>query len=58
MEPDYTIDMTIHEIRLINKCIDVAIERWAGGDPLEQEALLKARDQFRAMILDYNFHNM
>lgn len=56
--PDYTVDMSIHEIRLILKCIDVAIERWAGGDPQEQELLFRARDQYRAMVLDYNFHNM
>ena len=56
--PDYTVDMSIHEIRLIHKCIEVALERWAGGDPGEQELLFRARDQYRAMMLDYNFHNL
>ena len=50
--PDYTVDMSIHEIRLIHKCIEVAIERWAGGDPDEQILLFRARDQYRAMMLD------
>lgn len=56
--PDYTVDMSIHEIRLILKCIEVAIERWAGGDPAEQEMLFRARDQYSAMIMDYTFHNL
>ena len=57
-EPDYTLDMTIHEIRILHKCIEVAIERWTGGDPEEQEELFRARDQFQAIILDYTFHNL
>ena len=56
--PDYTLDMTIHEVRLIHKCIEVAIERWSGGPPEEQEELFRARDQFQAIILDYTFHNL
>lgn len=57
-EPDYTLDMSIHEIRVLHKCIEVAIERWSGGNPEEQEELFRARDQFRAIILDYTFHNL
>lgn len=56
--PDYSVDMSIHEIRLILKCIETTLERWAGGDPAEQELLRRARDQYRAMIMDYTFHNM
>ena len=56
--PDYSLDMTIHEIRILHNCIEVAIERWAGGDPREQEELFRVRDQFQAIILDYTFHNM
>lgn len=56
--PDYTIDMSIHEVRLILKCINVALERWAGGDPEEQKELYRARDQFTAIVMDYTFHNM
>lgn len=58
MEPDYTLDMTIHEIRVLHKCIEVAIEKWSGGNPEEQEELFRARDQFQAIIFDYTFHNM
>ena len=57
-EPDYTLDMTIHEVRLLHKCICVALDRWAGGPAEEQEELIRARDQFQAIILDYTFHNL
>lgn len=55
--PDYSVDMSIQEIRLILKCIEIGIDRWAGGDPSEQDLLFRARDQYRAMIMDYTFHN-
>lgn len=57
-EPDYSLDMTIHEIKLLHKCICVTLEKWPGGDPEEQEELFRARDQFQAIILDYTFHNL
>ena len=57
-DPDYTVDLSIQDIRALLYSVETGIERWAGGDAKEQERLFILRDQLRAMTLDYNFHNL
>ena len=55
--PDYTIDMSIADIRCLYVCVCTTIARWPGGDANEQEQLFRIRDDLYRMILDYRFHN-
>lgn len=59
--PDYTVDLTIEDIRLMHQCIEYRIKYWEGSParpPEEQEHLWKVRDSLYAMMLDYTFHNL
>jgi hypothetical protein len=59
--PDYTVDLTIEDIRLMHQCIEYRIKYWEGSParpPEEQEHLWKVRDALYAMMLDYTFHNL
>ena len=59
--PDYTVDLTIEDIRLMHQCIEYRIKYWEGSParpPGEQEHLWKVRDSLYAMMLDYTFHNL
>jgi len=59
--PDYTVDLTIEDIRLMHQCIEYRIRYWEGSParpPEEQEHLWKVRDALYAMMLDYTFHNL
>jgi len=55
--PDYSIDMSIKDIRCLHMCVCQTIAKWPGGDPYEQEHLFRIRDDLYRMILDYRFHN-
>jgi len=54
----YEVVMTISEIKLLHMSVKTQIERWAGGDPQEQEDLFKLRDALYSMILEDTFLNM
>ena len=44
--PDYTVDLTIEDIRLMHQCIEYRIKYWEGSParpPEEQEHLWKVR---------------
>ena len=58
-EPDYSIDLSIEDIRLLYECVRKRIERWEGAParPVEeQEHLWYMRDSLYRIILDYQFH--
>lgn len=58
--PDYTVDLTIEEVRLLHSCVTYRIRYWEGSParpPEEQEQLWLMRDSLQAMLLDYTFHN-
>ena len=55
--PDYSIDMSIADIRLLHMSVCTTIANWPGGNPSEQEHLFRVRDDLYRMILDYRFHN-
>jgi len=60
-EPDYTVDLTIEDIRLLHQCVVKRIELWEGSParpPEEQEHLWYMRDSLYRMILDYQFHEL
>lgn len=57
-EPLYTVDLSYQDVKLLLYSVEKGIERWAGGDPEEQEQLIQMRDSLRAMVLEYTFYNM
>ena len=60
-EPDYTVNLTIGDIRLLYQCVVKRIESWEGSParpPEEQEHLWYMRDSLYRMILDYQFHEL
>ena len=60
-EPDYTVNLTIGDIRLLHQCVVKRLEMWEGSParpPEEQEHLWYMRDSLYRMILDYQFHEL
>ena len=60
-EPDYTVNLTIEDIRLLHQCVVKRLEMWEGSParpPEEQEHLWYMRDSLYRMILDYQFHEL
>jgi hypothetical protein len=43
---------------VIHTGLSQACNKWAGGDPVEQEDLLTMRDHFYRIILEHRFENM
>ena len=57
-QPDYTVELSIEDVRALLYSVETGIDRWAGGPPEDQERLFQIRDQLRAMTFDYLFHNL
>lgn len=56
--PDYTVDLTIADIRLLHQCVIKRLEMWEGypARPAEeQEHLWVMRDSLYRMILEYTY---
>ena len=51
----YSIETSIDGIRVINLGLALAVKYWPGGDPQEQIELIKMKENFYRMILDYQF---
>jgi|TARA_B100001063_G_C16730044_1_gene538760 hypothetical protein len=60
MEDDqyYSIELNIRGIRLIHTGLKQAVEKWAGGEPEEQEDLISMRDNFYRMVLEHQFQSL
>ena len=57
-EEYWSIELNIKGIRLIHEGLSQAVDKWAGGNPQEQEDLKSMRDNFYKLILEYQFDNM
>ena len=57
MEDDsyYHLELPIEAVRIVHKGLKIACEKWAGGDPMEQEDLIAMRDHFYRIILEHSF---
>jgi hypothetical protein len=59
--PDYTVDLTIEDVRLLHHCVIKRLEMWEGSParpPEEQEHLWAMRDSLFRMMLDYKFNEL
>ena len=55
-DPDYTVDMSMDDIRILYKSVCFHLDKWPGGDPTEQDKLVYMKGCLYRMILDYQFH--
>ena len=51
----YSIETSVDGIRVIHLGLTLAVKHWPGGDPQEQIELIKMKENFYRMILDYQF---
>jgi hypothetical protein len=57
---DYSMNVTIDDVRLLHHCVLETIKYWPGAPARpyeEQEHMWAMRDQFQRMLLDYQFTN-
>ena len=54
----YHLELPIEAVRVIHTGLSQAVNKWAGGDPMEQEDLQAMRDHFYRIILEHRFDNM
>jgi|TARA_R100001509_G_scaffold68877_1_gene38178 hypothetical protein len=60
MEQDdqyYRLELPIEAVRVIHTGLSQAVNKWSGGDPMEQEDLLSMRDHFYRIMLEHQFEN-
>ena len=51
----YTLELPIQAVRCVHTGLKQAVDKWAGGDPHEQEDLITMRDHFYRIILEDQF---
>jgi hypothetical protein len=54
----YRVELPIEAVRVIHTGLSQAVNKWSGGDPMEQEDLLAMRDHFYRIMLEHRFENM
>ena len=53
----YHLELPIHAVRCVHTGLTQAVNKWAGGDPQEQEDMIMMRDHFYRIILEDRFSN-
>ena len=53
-----TIQLILNEFaaKMLLKSVDIHIDRWAGGEPIEQAALNQLRHMLRAAVLEFQMN--
>ena len=54
----YRVELPIEAVRVIHTGLSQAVDKWSGGDPMEQEDLLAMRDHLYRIMLEHRFENM
>lgn len=54
----YHLELPIEAVRIVHTGLSQAVEKWSGGDPMEQEDLLAMRDHFYRIVLEHRFDTM
>ena len=60
-EPDYTVNLTIEDVRLLHHSVQETIKYWPGAPARpyeEQEHLWYMRDSLYRIMLDYRFNEL
>jgi len=53
----YGIELDIDSVRLVYKAINEMLERWPGGDAMEQEHLFRLKNGFYKILLENQYQN-
>jgi len=53
----YHLELPIEAVRCVHTGLTQAVNKWAGGDPQEQEDMIMMRDHFYRIILEDRFSN-
>jgi len=51
----YHLELPIEAVRCVHTGLKQAVDKWAGGDPQEQEDMIMMRDHFYRIILEHKF---
>lgn len=51
------IELNETATKLLLRAVNKYIEKWPGGNPIEQTSLLDIQRSLQAAVLEYNFHN-
>ena len=54
-EEYYHLELPIEVIRIIHRGLSIAVDKWPGGDPQEQDDLKMMRDNFYRILLEDQF---
>jgi hypothetical protein len=59
IDPDdfITMDVTRDGLRLMYQSVCFHLEKWSGGHPLEQEALVQMKDNLLRIMLEQQFRS-
>ena len=55
MEGSFDITMSDRTVRALKGAIDFTLEKWAGQEAIDQEALMLLRPEFNKMLLEMAF---
>ena len=53
----YNIELDIGSVRLVYKAIDQMLERWPGGDAVEQDNLYILKNGFYKVLLENQYQS-
>ena len=56
MENSFTLTLNDRSIRALKEAIDFTLEKWAGQEQIDQEALMIMRPEFDKMMLEMAFN--
>ena len=51
----YELQFTVTSLRMLHKAVTFAYDKWAGGDPVEQEYYRYLRDSLQRVLLEESF---
>ena len=51
----FSIDFDVRDVRIIYNSVCFHLDKWAGGDPEEQESLQRMKVFLFGMLLEHNF---
>ena len=54
-ESIYELQFTVTSLRMLHKAVTFAHDKWAGGDPVEQEYYKYLKDSLQRVLLEETF---
>ena len=54
-EPIVQIELNHSALKIMYRAVERYLEKWPGGDPVEQESIRHIRQQFKIALLEFNY---